>query len=124
MTYEDELRKAYPRHAYPQWDLALQGLGDDVHTASLFPHSGALEPTDRWFVENYVEKFSAYRYTLTASAINSAREIWFLVSGTGKKDALRLAQADQRGEPTDSVRYPAQGIRATRWMVTQDAVGV
>ncbi len=122
MTYEDELRKAYPRHAYPQWDLALQGLGDDVHTASLFPNTGALEPTERWFVENYVEKFSAYRYTLTAAAINSAKEIWFLVAGSAKKDAMRTARATERGEATDPVRYPAQGIAATRWMVTEDAV--
>ena len=69
-------------------NLVLLGMGDDAHTASLFPETQALDEKDRWFVENWVPKFDGYRYTLTAPAINSGSEIWFIVSGEAKKEAL------------------------------------
>jgi 6-phosphogluconolactonase len=97
--------------------LVLLGLGDDVHTASLFPESPALDRHDAWFVENRVEKFNAYRYTLTPPAINSGREIWFLVTGQGKREAVRkLLQG-----PENPKLYPAQLIRPTRIFLTDDA---
>lgn len=103
---------------FPQWDLVLLGLGDDAHTASLFPNTSALDVCDRWFVENWVEKFSAFRYTLTAPAINSGREIWFLIAGSGKKDAVGRILSDKR----DFRLYPSQLIRPTRFFVTSDAL--
>jgi 6-phosphogluconolactonase len=103
---------------FPQWDLVLLGLGDDAHTASLFPETSALDIGDRWFVENWVEKFSAYRYTLTAPAINSGREIWFLISGSGKKAAVGKILGNDR-----NIRlFPSQLIRPTRFFVTSDAL--
>ena len=103
---------------FPAWDLVLLGLGDDAHTASLFPETSALDISDRWFVENWVEKFAAYRYTLTAPAINSGREIWFLISGSGKKEAVGRIMGDDR----DFRLYPSQLIRPTRFFVTSDAL--
>lgn len=103
---------------FPRWDLVLLGLGDDAHTASLFPETAALEVSDRWFVENWVEKFAAFRYTLTAPAINSGREIWFLISGSGKREAVGRIMANER----DFRRYPSQLIRPTRFFVTSDAL--
>lgn len=103
---------------FPAWDLVLLGMGEDAHTASLFPHTAALDVHDRWFVDNWVEKLSTHRYTLTAEAINSGREIWFLVSGSSKRDALSRVLGGDR----DPHRYPSQLIRPTRYFVTTDAM--
>jgi 6-phosphogluconolactonase len=116
-AYESSLRDFFTGQPFPMWDLALLGMGDDAHTASLFPHTPAIDETDRWFVENWVEKFAAYRYTLTAPAINSGREIWFLVAGQAKRTALTQVLSTER-QPN---LYPAQLIKPTRWFVTADA---
>lgn len=125
INYEATLRRQFASPEavdeagdFPAWDLVLLGLGDDAHTASLFPKTSALDVSDRWFVENWVEKFAAYRYTLTAPAINSGREIWFLISGSGKKEAVGRIMGDDR----DFRLYPSQLIRPTRFFVTSDAL--
>ncbi len=123
-AYEQTLQQQFAgpgdRNAegFPVWDLVLLGLGDDVHTASLFPHTAALQETQRWVVENWVEKLDTFRYTLTASAINSGREIWFLMAGQGKQQALRHLLHG----PHDPQLYPAQRIRPTRFFLTADAL--
>lgn len=101
-----------------KWDLALLGMGDDAHTASLFPGTKALDETARAFVANWVEKFDAWRYTLTHPAINSASEIWFLIAGANKRDAL----AAVRGDAKDVQQFPSQLVRPTRWYITEDAI--
>ena len=116
--YETELQKFFAGQAFPVWDLVLLGLGDDAHTASLFPHTSAVDESVRWFVDNWIEKFNAYRYTLTAPAINSAREIWFLVSGRAKRAAMTHVLA---GDDCPQ-QYPSQLIKPTRWFVTSDAM--
>ena len=119
-AYERELRKFFADDSYPSWDLALLGMGDDAHTASLFPATKAVDETKRWFIENWVDKFDTHRYTLTAPAINSARHIWFLVSGNTKQSALASVWGSQR----DPQQFPAQLIQPTRWFVTADALPV
>jgi len=103
---------------FPAWDLVLLGMGDDAHTASLFPGTTALDERSRWFVENWVDKFAAHRYTLTAPAINSGREIWFLITGAAKREAVGQVLGDQ----VDPHRYPSQLIRPTRFFITADAM--
>jgi 6-phosphogluconolactonase len=117
--YEQMLRQHFSDVAFPTWDLALQGMGDDAHTASLFPETEALHEHARWYVENWVEKLNSYRYTLTAPAINSAQQIWFMVAGVGKQNALKTVLTG----PKDPQLYPSQLINATRWLVTRDAAG-
>lgn len=119
VEYEQTLREHFSDHTFPIWDLALQGMGDDAHTASLFPETKAVLENERWFVENWVEKLDSYRYTLSAPAINSAHQIWFLVSGEGKQKALKTVLSG----PENHSLYPAQMIQARRWYVTQDALG-
>lgn len=115
IEYEQSLKDVFG--ASPVWDLVLLGMGDDAHTASLFPATAALEQSERIFVENWVEKFDAYRYTLTAPAINTGREIWFLVAGEAKRDALAQVLGNERNPQ----QYPSQLIHPTRWFVTRDA---
>lgn len=88
----------------PSIDIVLLGLGDDAHTASLFPETEALDETTRLFVANYVPKFAAYRLTMTAPLINEARNVAFLVCGASKKPAMEVVLHGPR-HPSE---YPAQ----------------
>ena len=93
--YEAELKAFYGSDrlgaARPLFDLVLMGVGDDGHTASLFPHSAALDEKERWVVgiDNAGHEPFVSRITLTFAALASTREMLFLVSGHGKRDILR-----------------------------------
>ena len=75
------------------FDLILQGVGEDGHTASLFPGDPAVRESDRWVLP--VLAPPAYsprqRITLTLPVLNSARKAFFLVSGAGKREVLKSA---------------------------------
>lgn len=88
----------------PRLDLIFLGMGNDGHTASLFPGTGALKETQKLVVANYVARLGAYRITLTPPAINRASYVIFLISGTSKADVLR----DVLEGPYDPERLPSQ----------------
>ncbi len=119
-AYEDRLKHFFGQKQ-PRFDLVLLGLGDDGHTASLFPGTTALSETNRWVAANYVRKFSTWRLTMTARLINQAANVTFLISGEGKADALRRVLAS-RFNPEE---IPAQMIRPERgqlrWLVDKPA---
>src|SRR5438876_1947062 len=78
-------------------DLILLGLGDDGHTASLFPGTAALEETTRRVVANFVPKFNAWRLTFTFPLINHARKVCFLVNAAKHVDLVeRVLKGDQK----------------------------
>ena len=120
--YENQLRKFFrlSDSACPHFDLIFLGLGDDGHTASLFPGSPALRENERLVVANWVEKFKTYRITFTYPVLNYAEEVVFLVSGEGKSQILR----EILGGAGD-ITYPAQLVRPQSgcllWMVDQAA---
>ncbi len=123
-AYEQRLKvvfKASPP-AFPVFDLILLGMGDDGHTASLFPFTEALREKRRWVVANLVPQLQTTRLTMTAPCINAARNVWFVVAGQGK--ATRLAQV--LNGPSDPERLPSQLIRPTdgrlRWFVDEAAM--
>lgn len=101
----------------PQFDLVLLGMGDDGHTASLFPYTSALAETSRWAVATEVNNAIRWRITLTLPVLNTARRVLFLVSGSGKAARLR----DVLQGPLDPQRMPAQLIQPLSgeilWMV-------
>lgn len=119
--YEDELRAYFTNASWPRFDLIFLGMGDDGHTASLFPNSPALSETTAWVAANWVEKFNAFRITLTLPAINHAAHIVFLVTGSGK--AQRLSEV-LSGE-IESTQLPSQLIRpvagSLEWLVDKAA---
>ena len=119
--YEDELRTFFNPASWPRFDLVLLGMGDDGHTASLFPGTKALAERQAWVAANWVEKFSTFRITLTAPAINHAANIVFLVSGTSKAERLSEVLRGAR----DPTKLPSQLIQPERgsleWLVDKAA---
>lgn len=104
--YERELKKFFQGSESPRFDLVLLGMGNDGHTASLFPHTSALNEKDKWVVANWVDSLSSYRLTLTAPSINAAANVDFLVTGEDKASAL----ARVLDGPCDARELPAQLI--------------
>jgi len=102
------------------FDLVLLGMGPDGHVASLFPGFPQLEVDDRIAVAvTDSPKPPPERITLTFTALNQAGEVWFLVSGSGKADAVARALADE-GSVADT---PARGITTPNrtWWLDQEA---
>jgi 6-phosphogluconolactonase len=107
----------------PRLDLVFLGLGENGHTASLFPHTPVLKEQERWAAAVYVAEQDLYRVTLTAPLLNQAARVVFLVAGAAKAGVLKEA----RQGPTDPERLPAQLICPQSgellWLVDQAAAG-
>ena len=107
--YEAELRNAFKLEEpeLPVFDLILLGMGDDGHTASLFPHTQALSEETHLVVANHVPQKDTWRITLTKAVINHGREVAFLVEGAAKTEVL----ADVLLGPYHPEDRPSQLIR-------------
>ena len=92
-------------------DLILLGMGDDGHTASLFPETAALEEKTRKVVANFVPKFDSWRITFTFPLINQARHVCFLANANKNTALLEtVLQGDQQ--------YPAARVQLTNGDLT------
>jgi len=121
-AYAAKLR-AFFDAPWPRFDLILLGLGNDGHTASLFPGSAALHEIERPIVAvtaHYQDR-PAYRVTLTPPAISAARHVLFLVTGVAKTEIMRAVLEDPKAQ------FPAQRICPTdgqlTWLVDAAAAG-
>jgi 6-phosphogluconolactonase len=105
----------------PRFDLIHLGLGDDGHTASMFPGTTAMHETERIVVAVWVEKFQTHRVTMTPVVLDNAAEVQFLVAGASKVDVVPQVI---RG-PYEPDRLPSQTVRPTdgtlRWILDRDA---
>ncbi|MFQ5455483.1 MAG: 6-phosphogluconolactonase [Nitrospirota bacterium] len=124
--YEKEIRKVFDIQgdAIPQFDLILLGMGNDGHTASLFPGSMAIRENKRLATALYVEKLNTERITITPPLINNALHIIFLISGRKKADALCQVL---KGEYMPD-KFPAQLVRHSKgevfYFVDKEAAGM
>ena len=114
--YEDQLNAIASARGEPiyQHDLILLGLGDDGHTASLFPGTAALEEMTRHVVANFVPKFNAWRLTFTFPLINQSRQILFLVGASKSSQLIERVLNGDRQFPAARVN-PVAGEVA--WMI-------
>jgi 6-phosphogluconolactonase len=92
--YEQEIRKVFGQDRVV-FDLVLLGVGEDGHTASLFPGTDAVLEKEALVTSTFVEQFNSWRVTMTVPVLNAAREIIFLAAGTKKSTIIqRLLEKD------------------------------
>jgi 6-phosphogluconolactonase len=114
---------ADPGLDWPCFDLVLLGMGEDGHTASLFPGSPVEATSPTLAVTGHYQGRPAKRITLTPLVFNSARKVLFLVTGEGKAVTLSRVLNDVSNQE----QYPAQRIQPTDgqviWLVDEAAAG-
>lgn len=122
-AYQQEIRQFFglSRNEVPRFDVVLLGMGEDGHTASLFPETPVLEESKLLVAATYVQQLASYRVTLTFPVLNHACNVIFLVSGEAKARALRDVL---RGEYRPA-KLPAQRVQPTggalTWIVDRAA---
>jgi 6-phosphogluconolactonase len=122
-VYEGAIRSEFDlsQDEAPRFDLIFLGMGDEGHTASLFPHTAVLHENDRLVAATYVDKLQANRVTFTPITINAAREVILMIGGAGKSTALKQVL---EGEDNPD-EFPAQLLRNAlghvTWLVDKDA---
>ncbi len=121
-AYETVL-KSYFADQPPRFDLVLLGMGDDGHTASLFPGTSVLNEQDKWVGWLQKDGDPFFRATMTAPLLNEAAMAVFLVSGASKASTLRAVL----NGPRNPNRLPAQLIRPVTgellWLLDEAAAG-
>lgn len=137
--YENNLKIFFGKSGLPVFDLIILGMGEDGHTASLFPDSDALKEIERVAVAVYYEippyqrgikgvviplkKSAIPRITLTLPVLNNASQIIFLVSGKSKAVVMKKILGDGAGKK----HYPAGLVKPVHgnllWLIDKEAAG-
>jgi len=120
-AYEEDIRQSFGGSAsLPQFDLIYLGLGTNGHTASLFPHSPALQEKSRLVFADFVAEVNTWRISMSAPLLNRGRTVAFLIEGGQKAQVLRQVLLG----PRDPERLPAQLIHPAGtllWLVDESA---
>lgn len=107
-----------------KFDLIMLGMGDDGHTASLFPGEAVLHEEHKWVDAYYLESQSMYRITFTAPFINSAKQVMIVTFGKSKTNALREVLYGEYNPE----KYPAQLIKPVNgklhFLADREALGI
>ncbi len=122
IQYEALLQQHFDQSP-PRFDLILLGMGDDGHTASLFPGTAVLHERSRWVWAYYLEPQHMYRITLTVPLINQAKRIHFLTFGSNKANALYEVLDGERNPDL----YPSQLVQPqgeVLWLVDENAASL
>ncbi len=121
MEYEDEMRGFFGKKALPVFDLVILGVGEDGHTASLFPDSRALKEAVKLAVSVYTDRGN--RVTLTLPVLNNANQILFLAAGSSKAEILyEILKGENRETYPAGLVKPEQG--KVTWLVDKMAANV
>ena len=123
LAYEQVLAAiADDGEAVPAFDVHLLGMGGEGHINSLFPHTAAVRETVRQVVGvTDSPKPPPKRITLTLPAVQRSREVWLVVAGADKADAVAAAVGG--ADPDDVPAAGANGTEATVWLLDEDAAG-
>ncbi len=123
MEYEGELAKVFGV-TVPRFDLITLGVGEDGHTASLFPGTASLGEQTRNVLGYFVPQLNSWRVTLTLPVLLNAREILFLAAGKRKAEILGRIHSSM----TPSADMPASMVRPTngtvQWMLDAEAASL
>jgi 6-phosphogluconolactonase len=114
--YESLLRNTFRLEGAetPRFDLIALGMGDDGHTASLFPHTDAIHEMGRLVTANRVPQKDTWRITLTWTVINQASSVFFLIGGKNKAELVKEVFTG----PRDPERLPSQLIWPSSGILT------
>ncbi len=112
-SYEEDLKNFFIGPGVPAFDLIMLGVGEDGHTASLFPGSLLLQETSRVAVPVHLERLKRDRVTLTLPVLNHATRVIFLASGRAKADVVCEILDENNAR-----RYPAGLVRPVNGEVT------
>ena len=123
-AYENELRTFFAGLTWPRFDVVFLGMGEDGHTASLFPNSAAFKEMSRWVVPTKNEQLGQDRITLTVPAFNHARRAMFLITGKRKAQRLKEVLRPQPGPEQLPVQAIAPVAGILEWLVDADAASL
>ena len=123
--YYSKVIASHFNHKPVHFDFILLGLGDNAHTASLFPFTAVLKNTEANIKAVFIKELDMYRITMNAPMINQSRQVAFLVFGKDKADAVYHVLEDDKGS---SEKYPAKLISPKNgnlnWYLDEKASGL